>query len=228
MRIPILMYHVISAAGPGTPNPELWVAQNRFRAEIRALKQRGYVGITLRQAYAAWHGRGALPPRPVVVSFDDGYLSHYTHAAPALKAVGWPGVLNLVIHNIGPGGLTSFEVKRLVSQGWEIDSHTIDHPDLTTLSPQELRRQLVVSRKELRRRFGVPVDFFCYPSGRVNAAVAAAVQAAGYKAATTTVEGLATGEQAFHLERIRVNGSDTAGSLLQRLGANESSPGATR
>lgn len=220
MRIPILMYHVVSAPPPGTPEPELWVAQGTFRDEMQALARHGYVGISLQEAAAGWKGRGPLPPHPVVVSFDDGYLSDYTHAAPVLAALGWPGVLNLVLHNIGPGGLTPHEIGRLVRQGWELDSHTIDHPDLTTLGPQELRRQLVVSRRELRRRFGVPVDFFCYPSGRENATVVAAVAAAGYTGATTTAEGFADRSQGFLLRRIRVNGSDTAGTLLRRLAAD--------
>jgi peptidoglycan/xylan/chitin deacetylase (PgdA/CDA1 family) len=217
MRIPILMYHVVSAPRPETPNPELWVAPEDFRAQMQALRRHGYTGISLREAHAAWTGRGALPPRPVVVSFDDGYLSDYTHAGPVLKALGWPGVLNLELRNVGPGGITAHQVRSLVRDGWEVDSHTIDHPDLTTLGPRELRRQVVVSRRELRRRFKVPVDFFCYPSGRVNPTVASAVRAAGYQAATTTVEGFADARQGFRLARVRVNGSDTAASLLKRL-----------
>lgn len=124
-----------------------------------------------------------------------------------------------MLHNIGPGGLTAHQIRALLHDGWELDSHTIDHPDLTTLGPQELRRQLVVSRSTLRRRFGVPVDFFCYSSGRLNATVVSAVKAAGYRAATTTAEGFAAGPQGFHLARIRVNGSDTPTTLLDKLRA---------
>ena len=63
----------------------------------------------------------------------------------------------------------------------------------------------------------MPVDFFCYPSGRVNATVVAAVRAAGYRGATTTVEGYASAKQPFELPRVRVNGSDTAATLMARL-----------
>jgi len=223
-RIPILMYHVVSAASPGTPNPELWVAQDAFRAEMGALHRRGYVAITLQEAHAAWTGRGRLPRRPVVVTFDDGYLSDYTHARPVLRRLGWPGVLNLVVHNIGRGGLTAHQVRALLRDGWELDSHTIDHLDLTTLGPAALRRQLVESRRELRKRFGAPVNFFCYPSGRLNPTVVAAVRAAGYTAATTTAEGFASATQGFELARVRVNGSDTAATLLAKLRAEGSRP----
>jgi peptidoglycan/xylan/chitin deacetylase (PgdA/CDA1 family) len=215
--IPILMYHVLSAAPRGAPEPQLWVSKRRFAGEMGALHGTGYHAITLATAVRAWRHGGPLPSRPVVISFDDGYLSDYTHARPVLRRLGWPGVLNLVLQNVGPGGITAREVRGLIASGWEIDSHTLTHPDLTTLPPVVLRHELVGSRAEIRRRFGQPADFFCYPSGRYDARVEAAVRAAGYRAATTVDEGYAVGGQGFALKRIRVNGTDTAATLLARL-----------
>jgi peptidoglycan/xylan/chitin deacetylase (PgdA/CDA1 family) len=154
-----------------------------------------------------------------VVSFDDGYLSHYTHARPVLRRLGWPGVLNLKVGNIGPGGLTAGEVRALIADGWEIDSHTVEHTDLTTDGAEQRRHELVDSRRRLRRRFGVRADFFCYPSGRFNDQVIAAVRAAGYLAATTTIEGYATRSNMYALRRVRVNGSDSATALMDKLAA---------
>lgn len=92
-------------------------------------------------------------------------------------------------------------------RGWEIDSHTLTHADLTTLDDVALRHELVESRRELRRRFGVHADFLAYPSGRYGA-----------RGATTTDEGVARGrDDAFALPRVRVNGSDTPITLLARL-----------
>jgi peptidoglycan/xylan/chitin deacetylase (PgdA/CDA1 family) len=217
MPIPILMYHVVSRPRPGTPNRELWIPQERFARQMHALRRAGYRAITLRQAFAGWLAGAGLPRRPVVVSFDDGYLSHYTHARPVLRKLGWPGVLNLALRNLGRGGLTSHQVRALIAGGWELDSHTISHADLTTLGPAALRHEIADSRRALQRRFGVPADFFCYPAGRFDARVVAAVRAAGYLGATTTIEGYASAAQAYELDRVRVNGSDTATTLLARL-----------
>jgi peptidoglycan/xylan/chitin deacetylase (PgdA/CDA1 family) len=217
MPIPILMYHVVSRAKPGTPNPELWVPEERFAQQMNALRRAGYAAITLNQAFAGWRSGAGLPKRPVVVSFDDGYLSHYTHARGVLRALGWPGVLNLALNHVGPGGLTSRQVRALIADGWELDSHTMSHLDLTTLGPEALRHEVTDSRRELQRRFGVPADFFCYPSGRFDATVVAAARAAGYRGAVTTVEGYASARHSFELPRVRVNGSDTAAALLARL-----------
>jgi peptidoglycan/xylan/chitin deacetylase (PgdA/CDA1 family) len=215
--VPILMYHVVSAPKPGAPYPELYTPEPVFAAQMRALAQRGYHGVTLGQVDDYWRRGYALPRRPVVVSFDDGYLSDYTHAMPVLRGLRWPGVLNLAVDNVRPGDLTAHQVRSLIRAGWEVDSHTVTHPDLTTLSDTALRDELVRSRAYIRSHFGVPVNFFCYPSGRFNARVVAAVQAAGYRAATTTQPGLATPGSPFTLARIRVDGQDGVGGLISKL-----------
>src|SRR5436189_141121 len=83
---------------------------------------------------------------------------------------------------------------------------TITHPDLTTLDDKRLWDEVRGSRVELRHMFHVPVDFFCYPSGRYNAHVIDAVRRAGYLAATTTNYGLARPANPYALSRVRVNG----------------------
>jgi len=215
--VPILMYHVINRAPASSPYPDLWVSAQDFEDQMRALARAGYHGVTLDQVDAYWRRGVALPAKPVVVSFDDGYLSHYTKALPVLRSVRWPGVLNLELNNVGRGGISARMVRALIAAGWEIDSHTIDHPDLTTLAPDRLRHELVDSRAEIRRRFGVPANFFCYPSGRFNATVVAAVRAAGYRGATTTDSGLGRPGSPFTLRRIRVNAGDGADGLLRKL-----------
>jgi peptidoglycan/xylan/chitin deacetylase (PgdA/CDA1 family) len=218
MKVPILMYHVLSAAPAGTRNAELWVAQDAFAAEMRALRGAGYRAITLRQAFDGWQRGGPLPRRPVVVSFDDGYLSHYTHARPVLRRLGWPGVLNLELRNLGKGGITEHQVKSLMANGWELDSHTLTHPDLTKAPDSLLREELSGSRRRIRRLFGPrTAEFFCYPAGRYDARVVAAVRAAGYRGATTVDEGKGTRGEPFTLKRVRVNASDTPDTLLSRL-----------
>lgn len=219
--VPVLMYHVINAPQPGAPFPELYVPAGEFAAQMRALRDAGYHATTLGPVWAAWHGRGTLPRRPVVVSFDDGYLSHVTHALPVLRRLGWHGVLNLELAKIGASGaLNDGQVHQLIAAGWEVDSHTITHPDLTTVDAVRLRHELVDSRAQIRRRFGVDAAFFCYPSGRYDARTEAAVRAAGYRAATTTQPGLARpDEDPFALPRVRVNGGESPATLLGQIRA---------
>jgi peptidoglycan/xylan/chitin deacetylase (PgdA/CDA1 family) len=219
-RVPILMYHVVSAPAPGAPNQGLYVDEARFGATVQAFKQAGYHGVTLGEAYDAWHTGKRLPRKPIVFSFDDGYISHYTHAAPALAAAGWPGVLNLELNDlVGKGSLKRWHVRRMAHDGlWEIDSHTITHPDLRTVDDTRLRYELEASATAIRDIVGVTPRFFCYPAGMVDARVAAAVAAAGYEGATTEAPGAATSaSDAYQLPRVRVNGSDTPEMVLARV-----------
>jgi peptidoglycan/xylan/chitin deacetylase (PgdA/CDA1 family) len=215
--VPILMYHVIGTRGPLTTNPGLWVAPADFTAQIHALRHAGYQAITLQDVWEAWHRHGKLPSKPVVLSFDDGYRGQVRDALPVLAAAGWPGVLNLKVDNLADMGGTK-AVKRLIAAGWEIDAHTITHPDLTTLGAERLHEEVAGSRTRLRRLLGVAVSFFCYPSGRYDPTVIAAVKAAGYLAATTTRLGWASpAGEPFALSRVRVDGGMSPGAVLRRV-----------
>jgi peptidoglycan/xylan/chitin deacetylase (PgdA/CDA1 family) len=216
--VPILMYHVIAAPPAGAPFPDLYVLPTDFDGQVRWLAAHGYHAVTLRRVYDFWRGERALPSKPIVLSFDDGYRSHFTAAMPTLRARRWPGVLNLEVRNLKPvWGTRPGMVRKLIAAGWEIDAHTLTNPDLTTLSPDRLTQEVAGSRQEIRKRFGVPVEFFCYPSGRYDDGVVAAVKAAGYLGATTTRLGLATPRNLFALSRVRVDGSDGVAGLQHKL-----------
>jgi peptidoglycan/xylan/chitin deacetylase (PgdA/CDA1 family) len=218
--VPVLMYHEVGVAPPHAPLWQLYVAPDLFAAQVEALRKAGYTAVTLQQAYDAWHGLATLPPHPVVFTFDDGYAGVFAHAVPTLAALGWPAVLNLQVGRLDvPGGLTREQVRQMIADGWEVDDHTITHPDLTTLSPLRLRQEVVGAAEAIRSQFGVPVRFFCYPAGRYNPAVVAAVHAAGFLGATTTWPGYAdpTTEGYWTLDRIRVSGGEAPAALLASL-----------
>ncbi len=221
--VAILMYHVVEAAPRGEAYRDLWVSPGRFRREMDALARAGYHATTLDTVWRAWHGHGTLPRSPIVVSFDDGYDSQSTVARRVLDRLGWPGVLNLEVHNVGlKGGLSRAQVRAMVRDGWEVDAHTMTHPDLTQVDAAQLRAEVAGSRRWLRRAFGIPVDFFAYPAGRYDPAVEAAVRAAGYMGATTTRPGLARrGGDGYALSRLRVIPEMTPEQLLAMLGALE-------
>jgi hypothetical protein len=217
--VPVLMYHVIGTPPPGAPYPELFVSRGLFAAQMAALARAGYHAVTLDRVWRAWHGRAPLPPRPIVLSFDDGYRGDYGAAMPILRRRGWPGVLNLLVANLHRHGwgIKTWQVRRMIRNGWEVDSHTLTHPDLATVSAGQLWQEVHRSRVVLRGLFHVPVRFFCYPSGAFDAAVIGAVRRAGYLGATTEIPGLARRSQAYTLARVRVDGGEAPAELLQTI-----------
>ena len=212
------MYHVLGDPPPSAPFPQLYVSDDDFAGQMRWLARHEYTAVTLRSVWDHWRGRASLPPRPVVVSFDDGYRSVAHSAFPTLRDRGWPGVLNLAVKNLYiRGGISERQVRRLIAGGWEIDAHSRTHADLTAIGARQLASEVAGSRQELRRLFGIPVDFFCYPGGRYDRRVIAAVRAAGFRAATTTVDGLASPATPFELRRVRVSRGDGVSGFRAKI-----------
>ncbi|HEY1833233.1 MAG TPA: polysaccharide deacetylase family protein [Solirubrobacteraceae bacterium] len=219
--VPILMYHVIAAPPAGAPFPGLYVPPAEFSEQMRALKHAGWHAVTPDQVEAYWREGVPLGPgKPIVLSFDNGYQSQYTQALPVLRRLGWVGEENLQLSGLPPsqGGLGQDEIRGLVRAGWELDTQGFSHADLITLDAQELHYQVADARRELRRRFHAPVNWFCYPSGHYDPTVVAAVKAAGYVGSTTVVPGWAhPSEDPYRLHRLRVLGGTSASELLALL-----------
>lgn len=212
--VPILLYHGLGIPPPSDPVPRLYVSDADFSAEMRWLHRGGYQAVTLDEVMRAWYHGGRLPTKPIVITFDNGYVPQATFAPTVMAKYGWPGVLNEIIQN----HLANWRLRQLTAIGWEIDSHSVTHPDLTTLSGGELNDQLVASRRFLRRTLHIPVNSFCYPFGRYNTAVIAAVKAAGYSNALTENPGYATRADPYQLDRFEIEGpvSQLAADLSQR------------
>ncbi len=224
--VPILMYHVINPPPAGAPFPGLYVPADEFAAQMEALKAAGWHAVTMDQLEANWtRGVPLGPGKPVVLTFDNGYASQYTNALPVLKRLGWVGVENIQLSGLPPseGGLSDTQVKGLLDAGWELDTQGISHADLIRLDSSELQYQIVTARQTLRSRYGVPVNWFCYPSGHYDSTVISAVRAAGYIGSTTVIPGWASRvDDSYRLPRLRVLGGTSPASLLAQIATYQS------
>jgi len=226
--VPVLMYHVIAAPPPGAPFPGLYVPPAEFAAQMQALKAQGWHAVTLDQLEAYWTrgvplGRG----KPIVLTFDNGYHSQYAEAFPVLRRMGWVADENMQLKGLPPsqGGLTDQEIEAMVAAGWELDTQGQSHADLVKLDASELDYQIDQARKTIQRRFHVPVNWFCYPSGDYDATVVAAVRAAGFVGSTTVVPGWThPSDDPYVLHRLRVLGGTTGPGLLAQIAGAENDP----
>ena len=211
--VPILVYHHVLS--DRDESPLMYVSPSEFASQLRWLRDHGYQPVTLGTVYDAWTGRGSLPPHPVVISFDDGYVEQYTKAAPLLAHFGWPADLDLIVerHSL----LTHTMVAHMIAAGWELDSHTVHHLVLNHLTADQLRVEVADSRIMLERMFHVPVRFFCYPGGDYNARAIAAVKDAGYQAATGTRYAAAVPKDLYTLPRIYCYRGESLTVFGQRL-----------
>lgn len=179
--------------------PELYFTRPDFHRQLHWLVQHGYEAVTLEQVQSAWLEGGRLPPKPMVISFDDGYRPQFTFALPQLREHGWAGVLNFKAEG---SDLYDSNVETMLAAGWELAAHTIHHSDLTSLDAAALEEEVAGSRAILRREYGAPVRNFCFPSGGRPPR----------SAATRTA-------QPYELERFEVLGSDGVEGLAADLGS---------
>lgn len=198
--VPILVYHALGTTPAGAPFPKLYISKAEFTAEMAWLHSHGYQAVTLAEVMAAWYHGGALPAKPIVITFDNGYPAQATFAPAVMTRYGWPGVL----YEITTHHLSDAQIRHVLALGWEIGSHSVSHPDLTVLPAAELRYQVSASRDFLRRVFKAPVDSFSYPSSRYDALVISAVKAAGYEDAVTEGHAYATRADPYLLPRFEI------------------------
>jgi peptidoglycan/xylan/chitin deacetylase (PgdA/CDA1 family) len=227
VHVPILMYHYIR----DNPDPRdrlgfnLSVTPADFGRQMDWLAANRYHPVDLGDLRAYLLDRAALPERPVVLTFDDGYRDMYTAAYPILRSHGFKAVSYVVSGFVDrPSSVTAAQVLEMDANGIEIGAHSVSHADLSRLSGANLQREVQDSRASLESLLGHPVLDFCYPYGRVNEAVARSVEAAGFLTATTTEPGAvhAAGDR-FAWTRVRVGGGESLEQYVADLGSSEPS-----
>lgn len=221
VTIPIIMYHHVGDWGPARPDWAPWVVKPAdFEAQLNWLQAGGWHTITMRQLVAHRDHGDALPSRPVMLTFDDGWGEDVSIAQQYLKLRGMVGVFFVYTGAIGGSPyMTWAEVKALEAAGHDVQSHTVAHPDLRSLTDERLALEMHESKAVLERELGHVVDAIAYPFGLTDARVVQAATDAGYQLGL-----LADGENttaatpAFATPRWKVDYGDTLDVFVQRLG----------
>ena len=178
VNVPILMYHHVEE-NPIVSNYRVSAA--RFEEQLKLLHDWEYTTITTSMLVDAITRGADLPPRPIIITFDDGNLDNYTVAFPIMQKYGFTGVIYLPYYFVGTKGYMNVDqIKEMAAAGWEVGSHSLTHPNLIGMPPERLRSEIVDSRKKLEELLGVPVLTFAYPFGDVGSAPVDYVKFAGY------------------------------------------------
>lgn len=202
--LPILLYHHIADHKPQNP---YFVSPTNFDQHMAWLRDHGYQPLTVSRAIDCLAGHCQLPNKPVVITFDDGWTDEYTNGFSILKKYGFPATYYVKLNNFNKSdGLTTAQLKEMKAAGVEIGSHTMTHPDLRRKSDRQLRFELAESKRILERDLDIQIKAFAYPGGALNNRVVAAVKAAGYESATTTVHSiLQNPADLFRLRRVHID-----------------------
>jgi len=212
--VPILMYHYISdpPASADAYRLDLSVRPRDFEAQLAYLQAAGYTSISLGDLVRHLTLGDPLPAKPIVLTFDDGYVDNFVYAFPLLCRYNFRAtffvVPDLVDQGV-PGYLTWEQAQLMAEKGMDIESHGLDHSELRGESAADQLRQVQQSREAIESHLHRPVLFFAYPFGRYDKQTIAALRQAGYRAAVNTQAGVThTSWGLFDLTRIRIHGGD--------------------
>ena len=221
IRVPILTYHYIGYSDPKDTGREgLSVKPDVFDEQLGYLAKNGYTPISLDTAFAALKGNGGLPAKPIILTFDDGYIDFYVNAYPILKKYNFHATSFIPTGLMGQSYYLKWEqIKEMDGSGLiSFQSHSVTHANLTEISLDKLRWELSESKKMLENSLGKPVNFIAYPYGANNSLVGEEARKAGFLGATTTVYGSIISEgTTYFIPRIKVAGSWTLEQFAKNL-----------
>lgn len=185
-QVPVLCFHHIREPKPGESETfkSFSVTPAQFAALMGALKDSGYHTILPDQLYNYLVYNGPLPPKPIVLSFDDTDEEQFTIGAKEMKKNGFKGVFFIMTVAIGkPNYMSKEQIKELSDDGNAVESHTWDHHMVSKYKGNDWNIQFVKPRKTIQDITGKSADYFAYPYGVWNEAAFPEMKKAGFKMA---------------------------------------------
>ncbi len=222
-RVPIIMYHHIDAP-PSKADKiryNLTLSPELFEDHLRMLQAEGYTVITLDDLLLYLTRGRPLPPKPVILTFDDGYRDHYTQAFPLLRKYGMTGTFFIITDLVNQQHteyLTWDMAREMRKAGMRFGAHGRTHIDLSQADLAQLVWQALGSTEVFQVELGEPARYIAYPSGRYNQQVIDVYRSAHYWAGLTTHQGvIQDSEHLFELKRLRVYPTTTGQQLKYLL-----------
>jgi peptidoglycan/xylan/chitin deacetylase (PgdA/CDA1 family) len=228
IEAPVLMFHRVASPATATNavSRDLTVAPATFAAELAWLHAHGYHPIDQAQLFQALELGTPVPPRPIVLTFDDGYVDATTTIAPLLRRYGWPATFFVITGRAGARAfLTWDQIVALDRAGMDVASHTVDHVELPALSAAARWDEITRSKRALERHLGHPEYWFAYPAGAFDGASQADLRRAGYLLSYTTQYGASISSTSPEAEpRVRVHGQGTVAEFAAAVSAASGHP----
>ena len=230
-NIKVLMYHRIVENKDLCRTQWTCVHRNDFRTHLLLLERLGFTTITFNDYNLFLRGELDLPRKPVILTFDDGYLDTFRNGFPLLLEFGMKGVVFVladrkIMRNYwdnDSGFPTTMlmgpeHIQEVHANGFEIGSHTMTHPDLTTTPEDSAWKEISHSKMSLEALLETSVRSFAYPYGSLTPSLKNMVADAGYSLACGVYTGPASlCEDPYDIRRIMVPGGISPFGFVTRL-----------
>ena len=202
VKVLVLNYHMVNSMFIS-----LAIEPEDFDWQMKYLVDHGYHTISPDELYDFLAGQGTLPDRPVLITFDDGYVDNYTNAYPILKKYNLKATIFVVTGFLSKrnGYLTWDQLREMEQNGITIESHTVTHAPLPDLPDERIREELVESKRQAEAELGHPIEFIAYPTGVHDLHIVGIAQEAGYKGGFTVKYGnVDRASNVYALERVPI------------------------
>ncbi len=211
IRVPILMYHYVSPLPEDVDDirRDLTVLPEVFEAHLQYLADEGYTTISLYELHDALMTGATLPPKPVILTFDDSYIDHYEYVFPALLEHGFTGTFFVITGRADandPAHLNWDQIAEMATAGMAMEAHTKNHISLHDRDRDILVYELLGSRESLTAHTGIESRMLSYPAGRYDSLTLDITGELDFWLAVTTQPGAAHVSSArLELPRLRVS-----------------------
>lgn len=205
--VPVLNYHQVN----DEKHSALTLHVDQFREQMEYIHNKGYNTITLAQLYDYLENGTELPNKPIVITFDDGYVDNYKNVLPILKEYNMKATLFMISDAANtPGFVSTEQMHQMEAGGFDIQGHTNHHKILTKIAPTELPDALLGGKTSLEGILGEPIEYLAYPGGFNDMLVQYVTKQSGYKMAFTVQPGtVQPGDNLYALNRLAIFQGDT-------------------
>ena len=205
--VPVLNYHQVN----DEKHSALTLHVDQFKEQMEYLHNQGYNTITLAQLYDYLENGTELPNKPIVITFDDGYVDNYKNVLPILKEYNMKATLFMISDAANtPGFVSTEQMHQMEAGGFDIQGHTNHHKILTKIDLTELPDALLGGKTSLEGILGEPIEYLAYPGGFNDMLVQYVTKQSGYKMAFTVQPGtVQPGDNLYALNRLAIFQGDT-------------------
>lgn len=219
-EVPVLCYHQIREwrGNESRGVKDVVVPPSVFKNQLQLLADSGYQTVLPGDLYAYLTTGKPLPPKPVMLTYDDSDLDQYKIAAPEMKKHGFKGVFFIMTVSLGRSIYMSKEqVKELSDEGHVIASHTWDHHDVRKYKRGDWEMQIVKPARQLETITGKPVEYFAYPFGAWNKEAIPELKKCNVKAAFQLSTKRDSTEPLYTIRRMIVPGDWSAPAMYRAM-----------
>ena len=223
-NIPVLLYHMVEKEEVGL-DVIVSITPEQLRTHLQTIRENGYTTITYTDYYNYITKGTRLPKKPILITFDDGYTNNYEYLFPLLKEFKMKATIFVVTSTVGttPGEYPHFtweQAREMQDSGYvDIQSHTHTHADMTSLTLEQVKYELRMSRFLIEKNLGKKCEFLAYPYGFYNDDVLQIATDAGFlitSQVANDISSTATGK-IEPVKRITTWGSLTREQLLDLI-----------